>query len=40
MYADITTIEKDTDSDAADSGALVVTGGVGIGKDLNVGSDW
>lgn len=31
-------IENDTDSTSITTGALVVSGGIGIGKDLNVGS--
>ena len=35
----IATISNDTESDATTSGALVVAGGAGIAKKLNVGSD-
>lgn len=34
-----TSISKDSESDSTTSGALVVTGGVGIGKNLNVGGN-
>ena len=34
-----TTVTSDTESSSTSSGALVVTGGVGIGKNLNVGGN-
>ena len=36
--AGITTVQNTTDSDSKDTGALVVDGGVGIEKNLNVGA--
>ena len=36
--AGITTVQNTTDSDSKDTGALVVEGGVGIEKNLNVGA--
>ena len=36
----ITTFLGSTDSSSTTSGAIIVTGGVGVGKNLNVGNDF